>query len=310
MKIIVTGASGFLGQNLIPRLEKQYGSDAIIPVSSSQYNLLHFEHCHELLDRWQQVDVVIHAAGSVGGIGANANNPGKFIYENLLMGMNMIHVSMQQNVKKFIMMGTVCSYPKFTPVPFKEEDFWNGYPEETNAPYGVAKKALVEMLIAYKKQYKFNSTILIPSNMYGPYDHFNLVNSHVIPAIILKFFNAMRNPDYHEDVEIWGTGEASREFLFVDDCVDAIILAIEKDTDVVPINIGNGREVKIVEAVEAIANAMDYRGAIFFDKSKPDGQPRRCLDVNRAKQMLGFEAKTSFKDGLEKTINWFKEYIQ
>ena len=309
MKVIVTGATGFLGQNLVPKLNELYGKNNILPISTLNYNLLSEYECEHAIIA-HKPDVIIHAAGTVGGIGANANNPGKFIYENLMMGMNIIHNAMKYNVGKFILLGTVCSYPKFTSVPFKEEDFWLGYPEETNAPYGIAKKTLVEMLVAYKKQYGLNSTVLIPSNMYGPYDHFNLTNSHVIPAIMLKFFNAMRNPDYHEDVTLWGTGQASREFLFVEDCVDAILLAMEKDTEVMPINIGNGREIKIVEAAETIANIMGYRGTMFFDASKPDGQPRRCLDINRAKSMLGFNAKTSFEDGLKKTIDWFKEYIK
>jgi GDP-L-fucose synthase len=221
------------------------------------------------------------------------------------MGANLIHECKLNHVGKFIMLGTVCSYPKFTPVPFKESDFWNGYPEETNAPYGIAKKALVEMLIGYRKQYGLKSNVLVPCNMYGPHDHFNLTTSHVIPALIMKVDTAIKNNE--PSIEVWGTGEASREFLYVDDCVDAIIRSIQTDTDSQPINIGTGEETKIADLITMICDIMGYSGDIVFDTTKPDGQPRRSLDVSRAKEILNFTAKTKLKEGLEKTIKWYKE---
>jgi len=234
---------------------------------------------------------------------ANQENPGKFIYENLIMGTHVIHESMKQSVKKFVLLGTVCAYPKHTKVPFKEEDIWNGYPEETNAPYGIAKKTLMQMLISYKEQYGFNGVNLIPVNMYGPHDHFNLTSSHVIPALILKIHNAVINKQ--DEIVIWGTGNASREFLFAEDCAEAISLALEKDISPSPINIGTGSEIKIIDLVKIIADIMNFQGIIRYDESKPDGQPRRCLDTSKAKKLLGFEAKTDLSTGLQKTIDWF-----
>ena len=296
--ILLTGATGFLGSNLQGELQKKY---EVVGVGS-EWDLRDQERCRILLDFYKP-DVVIHAAGTVGGIGANKENPGKFMYENLIMGTNMIHESMNNSISKFILLGTVCSYPKHTKVPFKEEDIWNGYPEETNAPYGIAKKALMQMLISYKEQYGFNGVNLIPVNMYGPYDHFNLTSSHVIPALILKIHNAIIEDK--SEIIIWGTGNASREFLFAEDCSEAISLAIEKDISPDPINIGTGSEIKIIELVRIIADIMGFQGIIKCDDSKPDGQPRRCLDTSKAKQVLGFEAKTDLNTGLQKTIDWF-----
>jgi GDP-L-fucose synthase len=219
------------------------------------------------------------------------------------MGSNIIHESMANSVSKFILLGTVCSYPKFTKVPFKEDDIWKGYPEETNAPYGIAKKTLMKLIETYNQQYGFNGVNLIPVNMYGPHDHFNLTTSHVIPALILKVQKAIQNGD--KNISVWGTGEASREFLFAPDCADAIELAIEKDVSPQPINIGNGKEIKIKNLVETICQIMNYNGIIEYDSTKPDGQPRRCLDVDLSKKLLGFEAKTSLDDGLKQTIDWF-----
>ena len=302
MKILVTGSSGFIGQNLMPKLIVKFGHENVYGLKKNPWNLINKDHA-EYIIKYHRPDVVIHLAGNVGGILANRENPGKFLYDNLMMGMNIIDTCEMYKVPKFIMLGTVCSYPKFTPVPFKESDFWNGYPEETNAPYGIAKKTLVEMLIAYRKQYGFNSTCLIPCNMYGPYDHFNLTTSHVIPALIMKVAHAIKNKE--EKIDVWGTGEASREFLFAEDCADAIIRAIYAGTDATPINIGTGKETKIVDLIELICFLMGYNGDINFDKSKPDGQPRRSLDVSKAKAILGFEAKTTLKQGLSKTIDYF-----
>ena len=299
MKILLTGAAGFLGKNIVPLLEQ---SHEVITFRSSTYDLRFQSVCFNLLQDYDPA-VVIHAAGTVGGIGANQENPGKFMYENLIMGTNIIQQSQIHKVSKFILLGTVCSYPKHTPVPFKEEELWNGYPEETNAPYGIAKKTLMRLVEAYNEQYGFNGVNLIPVNMYGPHDHFNLTSSHVIPALILKFYNAMQEGD--STVTLWGTGQASREFLFTPDCAEAIKLAIEKDVSPEPINVGTGKEIKICELATEIAEQMGYGGKIIYDTSKPDGQPRRCLDTTRAKDRLGFEAKTNFKDGLKQTIEWF-----
>jgi len=241
-------------------------------------------------------------------IQVNKENPGKFMYDNLAMGMNMIENTRRYEIKKqkdvkFIMLGTVCSYPKFSPVPFKEEDIWNGFPEETNAPYGVSKKALMMLADTYHRQYGMNMVNLIPVNMYGPHDHFNLTSSHVIPALILKFYNAMKNGE--NSAEVWGTGRASREFLYAGDCAKAIHSAIDKDVGPEPINIGTGQETTIMDLAFEIADQMGYEGKIIWQSEKPDGQPRRCLDTTKAKELLGFEADTDLKTGLKQTIEWF-----
>ena len=299
-KILLTGATGFLGKNLLPFLRnKNY---EVVGIGSDVYDLRCQQACRKAMQHYAP-DVIIHAAGSVGGIGANQENPGKFMYENLAMGANMIERARQNNVSKFILLGTVCSYPKFTPVPFQEKDLWNGYPEETNAPYGIAKKALMTLLETYHEQYGMNGVNLIPVNIYGPHDHFNLTSSHVIPALILKFYNAMKAGD--RTVELWGTGEASREFLFAPDCCEAIELAIQKDVGPEPMNIGTGKEIKIGNLATEIAEQMGYEGKIVYDASKPDGQRRRCLNTGRAKEELGFTAATDLVDGLRETIRWF-----
>jgi len=298
MKILLTGATGFLGQNLEPVLSEDY---EVVGYGSEPWDLRDQSKVEYIVQKIRP-DVIVHAAGSVGGIGANKENPGKFMYDNLIMGTNLIHQSMKYRVPKFVLLGTVCAYPKHTPVPFKEEELWNGYPEETNAPYGIAKKTLMKLVETYHCQYGFNGVNLIPVNMYGPYDHFNLTSSHVIPALILKFHEAIKN---NEDVTLWGTGEASREFLYAPDCAEAIKLAIEKDVGPDPINIGTGKEIKIIDLAEMIANLMGFKGAIFFDSSKPDGQPRRCLNTDLAENKLGFKAKTSLVSGLTQTIRWF-----
>lgn len=298
-KVLLTGATGFVGKNIVNKLRTNYD---LIAIGSKQCDLRSQAECEKLITELKP-DVVIHAAGTVGGIGANKDNPAIFMYENLIMGNNIIHQSMLNNVSKFILLGTVCSYPKFTQVPFEESEIWNGYPEETNAPYGIAKKTLMKLIETYNQQYGFNGVNLIPVNMYGPHDHFNLTTSHVIPALILKVYKAIQNKE--KSIIVWGTGEASREFLFAPDCVDAIHLAIEKDVPPYPINIGNGKEIKIKNLVDVICKIMGYNGKIIYDITKPDGQPRRCLDVDLSKKLLGFEAKTSLDDGLKQTIDWF-----
>ena len=299
MRILLTGASGFLGQNLLPKLRQYYSTYGI---SSKDADLRKQSDCKKIISKFYP-DVIVHAAGSVGGIGANRDNPGKFMYDNLIMGANLIEEARHQGIGKFVLLGTVCAYPKFTPVPFKEQELWNGYPEETNAPYGIAKKTLMKMIETYYEQYQFNGVNLIPVNMYGPYDHFNLTSSHVIPALILKVHQARMNGD--SSITLWGTGQASREFLFAEDCADAIKLSIEKNIGPEPINIGTGKEIKICELIETIADIMGFDGEIIYDDNYPDGQPRRCLDTTKAKEKLGFEAKTNLSQGLNKTIEYF-----
>jgi len=299
VRILLTGTSGFLGQNIFPKLKQKY---YVYGISSKDADLRKQLDCKKIISRFYP-DVIIHAAGSVGGIGANRENPGKFMYDNLIMGANLIEEARHQGIGKFILLGTVCAYPKFTPVPFKEEELWNGYPEETNAPYGIAKKTLMKMIETYYEQYQFNGVNLIPVNMYGPHDHFNLTSSHVIPALILKVHQARMSGD--SSITLWGTGQASREFLFAEDCADAIKLAIEKNIGPEPINIGTGKEIKICELIETIADIMGFDGKIIYDDNYPDGQPRRCLDTTKAKERLGFEAKTNLAEGLNKTIQYF-----
>ena len=302
MRILVTGGTGFLGKNIQENLGAFLNQDySISTIGSEVYDLRCQQACRKVV-QYYNPDVILHAAGSVGGIGANQENPGKFMYDNLIMGANLIERARIENVQKFVLLGTVCAYPKYTPVPFKEEDLWNGYPEETNAPYGIAKKTLMKMLQTYREQYGMRGANLIPVNMYGPHDHFNLTSSHVIPALILKFYNAMKNGD---EVELWGTGSASREFLYASDCVEAIARAIETDVDLEPINIGTGKEITIKELAKEIAEQMGYEGQIKWQTDKPDGQPRRCLDTSKAKKLLDFEAKTDLQTGLKQTIEWF-----
>ena len=303
MRVLLTGASGFLGKNLLEHLPKHLGEDyKISGIGSKNYDLRNYHACRKAVEYYNP-DVIVHAAGSVGGIGANQENPGKFMYENLIMGTNLIEGARKQNVPKFVLLGTVCSYPKYTPTPFMESHLWEGYPEETNAPYGIAKKTLMRLLQAYGEQYGMRGANLIPVNMYGPHDHFNLTSSHVIPALILKFYNAIKNGE--SSVKVWGTGKASREFLYAPDCAEAIALAVKKNVSLDPINIGNGKEIKIVDLVTEIADQMNYKGEIKWQTDKPDGQPRRCLNTWNAKDKLNFVAKTDLKTGLKETIEWF-----
>ena len=299
-KILITGGTGFLGKAVVDTLQSK-GYNDIVAIGRS----VDLTCCEETLAYFarEKPEVVIHLAATVGGIGANKENPGLFMYNNLVMGTNTIEASRLNRVNKFVMVGTVCAYPKFTAVPFKEEDIWNGYPEETNAPYGIAKKALMQLVQSYHEQYNFNGVNLIPVNMYGPHDNFDPAISHVIPALILKFYKAMKFN--LEAVEVWGTGEASREFLHVYDCANAISLALEKDVSPEPINIGTGGEIQIKYLAHTIAEVMGYDGAIYFNSDYPDGQPRRQLDISRAKQRLGYDPQIDLLEGLETTIDWF-----
>ena len=301
-RICVTGGSGFLGQRVVAQLSAR-GHRDIFVVRRCDFDLVLAEDC-ERLYREAKPQVLIHLAGIVGGIGANRENPGRFFYENMMMGMQLIEGARFHGVEKFVQVGTVCSYPKFTPVPFKEDDLWNGYPEETNAPYGIAKKALLVQLQAYRDQYGLNGIYLLPVNLYGPGDNFDPGSSHVIPALIKKCADAVRKDE--STVEVWGTGEPTREFLYVDDAAEAIVLAAENYNGREPVNLGSGKEISIKDLVHLIARETDFSGDIVWNSAKPDGQPRRVLDVSRAAKLLGFHARTDFIDGLRLTVEWYK----
>ncbi len=301
--VLVTGGAGFLGRQVVQKL-KTRGCDTIFVPRSRDYNLIHKDDICRVYDE-SDPNIVIHLAANVGGIGANMASPGDFFYNNLIMGVQLLEEARQRAINKFVAIGTVCAYPKFTPVPFKEEDLWNGYPEETNAPYGLAKKMLLVQSQAYRAQYGYNSIFLLPVNLYGPGDNFDPRTSHVIPALIRKCIEA-KAQDKHEIV-VWGTGSASREFLYVEDCAEAIVLASEKYNKSEPVNIGSGMEISIKDLVHLIAKLTEFKGKIVWDTTKPDGQPRRCLDVSKAYTEFGFKAKMGFKEGLEKTIDWYKK---
>ena len=303
-RIVLTGGAGFLGKHLQQELR-----DRGVPPESIRVPLIEeydLTHENDVVRVYQEMrpTIVIHLAAEVGGIGANRENPGRFFYANMAMGLHLIEQARLHGIKKFVQIGTICAYPKFTPVPFKEENLWNGYPEETNAPYGIAKKALLVMLQAYRQQYGLNGIFLLPVNLYGPGDNFDLRTSHVIPALIRKFCTAI---DRGEDkVVIWGTGSASREFFFVKDAARAIALATEKYDEPDPVNLGAGFEITIKDLVEKIKDLTGFQGEIVWDTNQPDGQPRRCLDTSRAKDFFGFEAQMPFDEGLRKTIEWWK----
>ncbi len=298
-RIVVTGGSGFLGRQVVTQLIHKGYTNIFVP-RSKNYDLRDIAICRKVTER---ADVVIHLAANVGGIGYNRDFPAQLYYDNLIMGVQLMHESYQNGVKKFVMIGTVCAYPKYTPVPFREESIWDGYPEETNAPYGLAKKMLLVGSQAYRKQYNFNSIFLIPVNLYGPYDTFDPTKSHVIPALIRKFYLAKINKQ--NTVTVWGTGKASREFLYVEDCGRAIILAMERYNKPEPVNLGYGQEITIGQLVEKISRTVGFKGKVNWDITKPDGQPRRLLDVSRAYKEFGFKAKTTFEVGLKRTINWY-----
>jgi len=301
-RVMVTGGAGFLGTYLCRLLESAGAKDLIVP-RRAEVDLTDQAATRRLFEG-SEPQVVIHLAAEVGGIGANRANPGRYFYANAVMGLNLIEESRRVGVDKFVQVGTVCSYPKFTEVPFREDDLWDGYPEETNAPYGVAKKALLVMLQAYRQQYGLNGIYVLPANLYGPGDNFDLESSHVIPALIRKFVTA--RDEGHPTVMIWGTGEPSREFLYVEDAAQAIVLATQRYDGVDPVNVGTGTEVTIRDLVDTIAALVGFDGSLEWDTTKPDGQPRRSLDTTRAKESFGFEAQVGLEKGLRTTISWWE----
>ena len=326
-RVIVTGGAGFLGSFVVEKLQQRGAAEIIVP-RSSQYDLRDINAIRQLLhdvapksairNPQSAIDVVIHLAARVGGIGANRAHPAEFFYDTLMMSVPMFHESWQAGVGKFVAIGTVCAYPKYTPVPFKEEDLWNGYPEETNAPYGLAKKMLLVQSQAYRQQYGFNSIFLLPVNLYGPGDNFDLESSHVVPALIRKFIEATERSTLGVErsnvqranlptVTVWGTGKPTREFLYVEDAAEGILLATEQYNESEPVNLGSGKEISIKDLVHLIARLTGFKGKIEWDTSKPDGQPRRCLDTSKAERMFGFKAKMSFEEGLRRTIRWYEQ---
>jgi GDP-L-fucose synthase len=306
-RILVTGGAGFLGSFVVEKLRERGCKDVFVP-RSKDYDLVYMDAVKRLYQE-AKPNIVIHLAGRVGGIGANRANPGKFLYDNLMMGIQMMEIGRQTGIEKFVAVGTICAYPKFTSVPFKEEDLWNGYPEETNAPYGLAKKMLLVQSQAYREQYGFNAIYLLPVNLYGPRDNFDVESSHVIPALIRKCVDAMDTPPTSNlnppTITVWGTGKATREFLYVEDAAEGILLATEKYNKPDPINLGAGFEITIKELVTLISRLTDYNGEIVWDSLKPDGQPRRMLNVTKAEKEFGFKAKVGFEEGLRKTIEWY-----
>jgi GDP-L-fucose synthase len=300
-QVLITGGAGFLGSAVQKELAARgvEGSQIFVP-RSRELDLRRQENCAEAV-RGQ--DIVLHLAARVGGIGFNQDYPGVLFYDNAVMGIQLIEAARQEGVEKCVIIGTVCAYPKFTPVPFREEDLWNGYPEETNAPYGIAKKALLVQAQAYRQQYGLNAIYLLPVNLYGPRDNFDPASSHVIPALIRKFAQAVREDRPY--VEVWGTGSASREFLYVDDAARGIVLAAERYNRGDPVNLGASKEILIRDLVGLIREYTGYQGEVRWDRTKPDGQPRRCLDTSRAKEEFGFEARVPFTEGLRQTIDWY-----
>ena len=301
-KILLTGGNGFLGSHIYQKLveQKDVSPSQIFIPNSKDSDLRVQSNCEKAVEN---MDVVIHLAARVGGIGFNQKYPGTLFFDNIMMGAQLMEAARLADVGKFVQVGTVCAYPKFTPTPFKEDDLWNGYPEETNAPYGIAKKALLVMAQAYRQQYGMNVIYLLPVNLYGPGDNFDLESSHVIPAFVRKFIDAQEKGE--KSVIVWGTGKASREFLFVEDAADGIISATEKYDKPAPVNLGTGKEITINGLVKLVAKLTGFEGQIIWDKSRPDGQPRRCLDVTGAKREFDFEAKTDLTSGLKKTIEWY-----
>ncbi len=302
-RVLVTGGAGFLGQALCDKLRDFHPAKIIVP-RSQQYDLREADAINQLLADTRP-DIIIHLAAVVGGIGANRENPGRYFYDNSIMGIQLMEMARRCGIEKYVQVGTICMYPKFTPVPFREEDLWIGYPEETNAPYGLAKKMLLVQAQAYRQQYGMNAVTLLPVNLYGPRDNFDLHSSHVIPALIRKVLEAKQAGDKY--VEAWGTGQASREFIYVDDAAEGIAIAADCYDKPDPVNLGSGYEITIRDLTEAIVELCGFPGEIRWDRSKPDGQPRRCLDTSRAKQEFGFVANTKLRDGLLNTIRWYEQ---
>lgn len=303
-RICVTGGAGFLGSRVVARLRETGCSDVLV-AGHEDYDLV----CGDDVERLyceMKPQIVIHLAAVVGGIGANRENPGRFFYENIMMGAQLMEGARRHSIEKFVQLGTVCAYPKYTPVPFKEDDLWNGYPEETNAPYGIAKKALLVQAQGYRDQYGLNAIYLLPVNLYGPGDNFDAASSHVIPALIKKCVDAIERGE--RTLEVWGTGNATREFLYVDDAAEGIVLATERYNGRDPINLGSGEEISIRDLVGLITKETGFTGQIVWETTKPDGQPRRALDVSRAAEVLGFTARTRFIDGLRQTIDWYRAW--
>lgn len=300
-RIIVTGGSGFLGKHVVAELRRK-GCKSIVAPRSAEYDLTREADVRKLMAQ-HRPQVVLHLAAKVGGIGANRLHPGSFLYSSLMMGAQLIEQSRLAGVEKFLQVGTICSYPKFTPVPFKESDLWNGYPEETNAPYGLAKKLLIVQLQSYRQEYGFNGVNVLPVNLYGPGDNFDLESSHVIPALIRKCVEAKERGE--KTLPVWGTGTPTREFLYVEDAAEAIVRAAEMLETSDPVNIGSGQEISIADLVTLVAEKVGFRGSIQFDPTKPDGQPRRCLDVSTARRLLGWHARVTLPDGLQRTVDWY-----
>jgi len=303
-RILVTGGAGFLGRVVVQQLCQAGAVQEKITIPRSRdYDLRYLEKCQQAV---QEQDIVIHLAAHVGGIGLNREKPGELFYEHLMMGSQLIHAAYQANVEKFVCVGTICAYPKFTPVPFKEDDLWNGYPEETNAPYGIAKKALLVQLQAYRQQYGFNGIYLLPVNLYGPEDNFDPSSSHVIPALIRKVYEAQQKGE--KQLSVWGDGSPTREFLYSTDAAQGIVMATQSYNDSEPVNLGTGYEISIRDLITLICELMEFDGEIVWETDKPNGQPRRCLDTQRALQAFGFKAQVDFKQGLKNTIDWYRQH--
>ena len=305
-RVVVTGGAGFLGSFVVDLLRDKGCRQIVVP-RSKDYDLVQMDAVQRLYSD-ARPDLVIHLAARVGGIGANQANPGRFFYDNLMMGTQLIEVGRQRGLKKFVALGTICAYPKFAPIPFKEDDIWNGYPEETNAPYGLAKKMMLAQSQAYRDQYGFNSIVLFPVNLYGPRDNFDLQTSHVIPALIRKCVSAKE--EGRTEITLWGDGSPTREFLYVEDAAEGILLAAEQYEGNLPVNLGTGEEISIRDLARLIAAEVGFTGQIQWDATKPNGQPRRCLDVSRAKQLFGFQSRHGLSDGVRKTVQWFQSHSQ
>ena len=300
-KILVTGGDGFLGRNIVRMIREKESAEILVP-TIDKYDLRFGDVCKEVV---KDKDIIIHLAAKVGGIGFNREKPGELFYDNLMMGTQLMEEARIAGVEKFIALGTICCYPKFTPVPFREEDLWNGYPEETNAAYGLAKKMLLVQAQAYRQQYGFNAVFLMSVNLYGPGDNFDPTSSHVIPALIKKVYDAKIKEE--KSITVWGTGSATREFIYVEDTARAVLLATERYNKSDPVNIGTGFEISIKDLVGFICDMMEFKGKIVWDTGKPDGQPKRCLDISRAETEFGFKAQIQFREGLQRTVNWYQD---